>query len=260
MDVANILQNTLSTSISTETVRRSLKKSGMKSIVKVKKPFLSAKHKKARLDFAFAHKDWTVEDWKRVIWSDETKINCLGSDGNLWGWKKAGEGLSSRLVEGTVKFGGGRLMKWGWMSWNGVGYCCKIDGRMDGELYTSILEDELENSLEWWGKSTDDIIFQQDNDPKHTSKMAKSWFKKHGIEVMEWPAQSADLNPIEDLWFHLKKRVGGYENGPNGMVEVWERVEKEWEEMKAEVCQNLILSMAKRVQAVLKAKGGHSKY
>ena len=62
------------------------------------------------MDFALAHKDWTLDDWKRVIWSDETKINCLGSDDRKWGWKKTGKGLSDRLVEGTVKFGGGSVM------------------------------------------------------------------------------------------------------------------------------------------------------
>ena len=112
------------------------------------------------LDFALAHKDWTLEDWKHVILSDETKINLLGSDGKKWAWKKVGEGLSDRLVQGTVKFGGGSLMMWGCMSWDGVGYSCKIDGRMDAELYCQILEDEVQNSLEWWGKGSADIIFQ----------------------------------------------------------------------------------------------------
>ena len=54
-----------------------------------------------------------MDDWERVIWSDETKINYLGSDGHKWAWKKAGEErLSNRLVEGTVKFGGGSVMMW----------------------------------------------------------------------------------------------------------------------------------------------------
>ena len=61
------------------------------------------------MHFALAHLDWTVEDWKTVVWSDETKINRLGSDGRKWAWKRAGEGLSDRLVEETVKFGGGSM-------------------------------------------------------------------------------------------------------------------------------------------------------
>ena len=82
----------------------------MKAVVKTKCPLLSARHCKACLDFAHAHKDWTQDGWKRAVWSDETKINCLGLDGHNWVWKKPGEGLSDRLVEGTVKFGGGWIM------------------------------------------------------------------------------------------------------------------------------------------------------
>jgi hypothetical protein len=69
-----------------------LKKEGMKSVVKKKRPVLSAKHRRDRMDFALTHKDWTVEDWKRVVWSDETEIDRMGSDGRQWVWKKAGEG------------------------------------------------------------------------------------------------------------------------------------------------------------------------
>ena len=89
-----------------------------------------------------------MEDWKHVIWSDETKINCLESDERKWIWKRAGEDLSSRLVQGTVKFGGGSLMMWGCMTWNGVGLGCKIDGKMGADLYVQILEDELQQTLE----------------------------------------------------------------------------------------------------------------
>jgi len=237
-----------------------MKIEGMKAVVKKKRPLLTKKHMKDRLDFAITHKDWTVEDWKRVVWSDETKINHLGSDGRKWVWKKAGEGLSNRLVEGTKKFGGGSLMMWGCMLWEGVGYGCKIDGRMDGELYVKILDDKLQASLDYYGKTSDDIIFQQDNDPKHTSGRASKWFKNHQYQVLSWPSQSLDLNPIEHLWWHLKRKVADYEVSPNGILELWDRVEEEWNKIEPEVCQNLIRSMPRRIEAVLKAKGGYTKY
>ena len=77
---------------------------------------------------------------------------------------------------------------------------------------------------------------------------------------MKWPAQSADLNPIEHLWCHLKKRLGEYEFPPKGMEELCERVEKEWDDIPASVCQGLIESLPRRISAVLKAKGGYTKY
>ena len=151
-------------------------------------------------------------------------------------------------------------MVWGCMMWEGVGNLVKIDGKMDADLYCQILEDDFLGSLDWWGKSPEDVIFQQDNDPKHRSKKAEKWFKDNGVEVLPWPAQSADLAPIEHLWGHLKNSLKEYDQPPSGVLELWERVEKEWENIKPEVCQGLIESMPRRVAAVIKAKGGYTKY
>ena len=71
-----------------------LKREGLKSAVKKKKPFLSSTHRKAHLEFALEYQYWTLDDWARVIWSDETKVNRLGSDGRLWVWKQPGSALT----------------------------------------------------------------------------------------------------------------------------------------------------------------------
>ena len=220
------------------------------------------RHVRQRLDFATKYQHWTVEDWKHVIWSDETKINHLGSDGHEWVWKKPGSTLTEQHVKGTVKFGGGNIMIWGCMTAQGVGYACRIDGNMNAELYTRILEDEFLQSLEYYEMEVDKVIFQQDNDPKHTSHVAQKWFKDNGVEVLDWPAQSPDLilNPIEHLWQHLKQRLATYEIDPVSMHELWERVEAEWNKIPPQICIDLITSMPRHVAAVLKAKGGYTKY
>lgn len=260
VQVTKSLQDITNITISPQTVRDALKTSGMKAVVKKKRPLLTKRHRMERLYFAERHQNWTVDDWKKVVWSDETKINRMGSDGRLYVWKQDGEPLHDRLVEGTKKFGGGSLMLWGCMFWEGVGNATRIDGKMDAELYCQILEDDLMGSLEWYGLEVGDVIFQQDNDPKHTSKRAKSWFEDHGFNVLKWPAQSPDLNPIEHLWNHLKRRLAEYPEPPNGVIQLWERVEKEWEAIPKEVCKNLIESMPRRIEAVLKAKGSYTKY
>ena len=209
---------------------------------------------------ALSHEHWIVDDWKCVVWSDKTKINHIGSDGRKWVWKRAGKSLSNRLVEGTVKFRGGSVMMWGCMTWEGAGMACKIDGKMDANLYAQILDDELQQTLEYYGTTPDDIIFQQDNDPKNTSRLTKQWFVDHGFEVMVRPAQSPDLNPIEHLWFILKRRLAKYPEPPKGILEFWECIQVEWEKIEVAQCQQLIESMPRRIREIIKAKGGYISY
>ena len=80
VQVTKALQDSTNQSLSTQTVRNSMKKVGMKAVVKRKRLF-TKRHKRERLDFALSYKNWTIDDWKKVFWSDETKINHLGSDG-----------------------------------------------------------------------------------------------------------------------------------------------------------------------------------
>jgi transposase len=243
-----------------QTVRNTLKEASLKAVVKKKKPLLSSGHKKKRLAFAFKYQHWTVEDWKRVIWSDETKINRIGSDGQEYVWKKKGEGLIAREVQGTVKFGGGSLMVWGCIGWNGVGVLSEVEGRMDAEQYVAILEAGLLQSMEDSGIPENEVIFQQDNDPKHTSRRAQIWFEEQEIKLLDWPAQSPDLNPIEHTWNHLKRCLSAYERAPTGVHQLWERVVEEWGKIDEEQCQKWIESMPRRITAVIKAKGAHTKY
>ncbi|GAN04143.1 hypothetical protein MAM1_0056c03603 [Mucor ambiguus] len=95
-----------------DTVRNALRASGLGAIEKQSKPLLSEKNVKKRLEWCRKHEDWTVDDWKRVIWTDETKINHFNSDGRQWAWIRSGEELQNHHVKLTVKHGDGSIMLW----------------------------------------------------------------------------------------------------------------------------------------------------
>ncbi|KAJ1309421.1 hypothetical protein OPQ81_006198 [Rhizoctonia solani] len=164
------LENTLGTSISTRTVQRALVEEGLEAVTKKPKPKLTKDHVKAHLEFAERHQHWTVEDWMRVDWSDETKINCYGSDGRVWE---------------TVPHGGGSITIWGCMFWEGPGYATKLNNRLTKELYVEVLEDELMASLEYYGKEVDDFILMHDNASSHKAGLVRNWLADKGIEVLE---------------------------------------------------------------------------
>ena len=69
--------------------------------------------------------------------------------------------------------------------------------------------------------------------------MVQNWFKSQGIRLLDWPAQSPDLSPIEHLWQDLKKRLNSYKRPPRGIWELWERIEAEWGKIEVEECQKL---------------------
>jgi len=260
---AEMLESNRNIKVSAQTVRRTLRRVGLKAVVKKKKPALKIAHRKQRLRFANRYKNYTVADWRRVIWSDETKINRIGSDGRRWVWTKGSNPngvLADREVTPTHKFGGGSLMMWGCMTANGVGKFCRIHGNMDADLYCEILRGELMDTLSEQNLEVSDVIFQQDNDPKHTSKKAQECLEELELETLDWPAQSPDLNPIEHLWYHLKQQVNTINPPPAGIEELWDRVQQEWLLISKRTVLGLIDSMPRRIRAVIRAKGGHIKY
>ena len=138
-----------------------------------------------------------------------------------------------------------------------------MEGRGQGQvrgIYVQILEEELQQTLGFFDTSQEDIIIQQDNDPKHTSRKAKKWFEDHEFEVMVWPPQSPDLKPIEHLWFILTKRLAEYPELSKGILELWECIQVEWDKIEVAQCQELIESMPRRIKEVIRAKGGYTSY
>lgn len=151
----------------------------------------------------------------------------------------------------------GRVMVWGSMSWNGCGMLEFIDKIMTKEVYLDILERNLHTSARKL-KMSRNFIFQHDGDPKHTSKLVTQWLEKNKIKVLDWVPQSPDLNPIEHLWSILKIKVR--EQIPTNLGELKQVIVDEWNKIEPSVFLKLMESMPDRCQAVIQAKGGHTRF
>jgi len=246
--------------VSVSTVKRVLRRNGFSGRIKRKKPYLKKKHRELRLKFAKKYKNWKIEDWNKVIWSDESKFMIFGSDGRQYCWKRPGEPLRDEHVKPTVKFGGGSIMVWGCFSSFGFGNIVRIYGRMNGELYRQILDEDLLGTIQWNGLDKNNIIFQQDNDPKHTANLTKQWFDDNDIEVLDWPPQSPDLNPIEHLWNEIDRHLRRLDNPVHNQEQLWEAIQDIWVEIDDDYLTRLIESMPERINDVINAKGGYTRW
>uniref|UniRef100_A0A8C6KMD7 Tc1-like transposase DDE domain-containing protein n=1 Tax=Nothobranchius furzeri TaxID=105023 RepID=A0A8C6KMD7_NOTFU len=239
------------------TVKRVLHLHGLRGCRARRKPLLQKRHLKARLKFAADHMDKDKTFWRKVLWSDETKIELFGHNAQQYVWRRKGEAFNPKNTMPTVKHGGGNIMLWGCFAANGTGALQRVNGIMKKEDYLHILQHNLKSSARRLGLGRS-WVFQQDNDPKHTSKVVKEWLNQARIRVLEWPSQSPDLNPIENMWTVLKKQV--HVRKPSNLTELHQFCQEEWSKIQPEACQKLVDGYQKRLIEVKMAKGHVTKY
>ena len=182
--------------------------------------------------------------------SDE--IELFGVNARCHVWRKPGTAHHQANTIPTVKHGGGSIMLWGCFTAAGTGRLVRIERKMNVAMYRDILDENLLQSaldlrLGWW------FIFQQDNNPKHTANISKEWLQDNSVNVLEWPSQSPDLNPIEHLWSDLKMAV--HWRFPSNLMELERCCKEEWAKLPKNRCDKLVASYSKRLEAVIAAKG-----
>ncbi|EXX73986.1 IS630 family transposase [Rhizophagus irregularis DAOM 181602=DAOM 197198] len=248
-------------------INETLYDAGIHSHVAAKKPFISKRHASARISWCEKYKEKTARDWAQVIFSDESSIEIGKQSRQIRVWRHTGERFNTKCLTPTFKSGRKSVMVWGCFAGGIKGPLIFCDENKEGNekinsnTYVRILNKHLHpfhhTVCELTGRAAS---FQQGNAPIHTAKITKDWLKKNKIAIIDWPANSPDLNPIENIWKQLKDNIQSREVFPRTVGELKATLSEEWENLDCSVFEEVVASMPQRINAVLEAKGGPTHY
>src|SRR5438128_6054412 len=230
--------------VSRETVRRHMHNSGYQKNVPKATPMLTETHKAKRVEWAQKHLN---DDWTRTLFTDETAFKLFRNTVKHW--------YKSPRPTRPIPKDRTKIFAWG-------GFCIKgktslfcFKNIMDAKFYVSILEKHIPEVSNLMGNRW---RFQQDNDPKHMSRLAKSFLQEKVPEVIDWPSNSPDLNPIENLWNIVKRNVE--KRMPKNCDELVEFMVEEWNSIPKSTLINLVSSMRDRCELIIEKHGERIPY
>lgn len=250
--VAKRLKRDASTSPSRSTLQRMAKRRRMRYGKERRQPLLTNAQKQKRVAFASASRPRHY--WRKVIFTDESPfLVFLPPRGR---WRDEGEEPPSRpAVKNSPK-----LQVWGGISYNGKTPLIKIDQgvRLNAAGYQAIVRESLP-TLKRLYPVRDRAVMMQDGAPCHRAKSTMEEFKEMGINVLQrWPANSPDLNPIENVWGTMQDNL--YNHDITTVDDLWTALQVEWDKITVQDLRAYIDSMPKRLSLVIKNKGGSIKY
>lgn len=245
--------------MSVQTVRNRLHASGLHARKPAVRPPLTADHRNRRLQFGRDHVNWRVRNLRPVLFTDESRFCLDFNDGRRRVWRQKNERFKNCCVAEHDRFGGGSIMVWGGISYDG---CTDLYVIRNGSLTGVRYRDEILAPIvrPFAGAIGDDFILMDDNARPHRSRLVNQYLEQETIERMDWPAKSPDLNPIEHAWDILQRRISNRQNPPNILQELADALVQEWSAIPQADFRRLIGSFPNRCREVIRARGGHTRY
>ena len=237
-------------------IRRILRKHGIRCRRPFRGQILLPRHRQNRLSWSRDSRNWTSEDWKHVLFSDECRFSLNSDDRRQKNCRKRGSRVTQCNIQEVDRWRSKSLMVWGGISSFGASRPILVTGNLTAARYVNdILQGEVlpmlrENHNLW--------AFQQDNAPAHKAAITTRFLNENNILTLPWPALSPDLNPIEHIWDFLKRKIRSEE--PQNLRQLAQSIIRNWENLPQSLMDRVIQSMPRRIRMCIAARGGHTGY
>ncbi|GMF21887.1 unnamed protein product [Phytophthora fragariaefolia] len=249
------VQKDIGRKVSKWTIRSRIHAAGFNGRSARKKPYLSKKHRLARQAYAKKYCELSAEQWEDVFFTDEARLELHGTTGRVSVWRRRHESFSTKRVLPTFKSDRQSVMIWGSICGNGVGTLHICSDSVTGEYYRHILRSEVPITRQLNGLPAT-ISFVQDNAPAHRVKLTKTCIKNLNLKDLGHPAQSPDLNPIENVLAEMKRELN--RSLATSLDDLKLKLKRIWSSLDDEYIWKCVRSMPKRLDAVKRELGGHT--
>jgi len=264
VSIISIIQD-LQLDIGISQLKCTLKDLGYNHRIARYRPFLKKLDRKRRLQFAKRHAHFTVDDWKAFIWTDEMSVKVgMQRSSRDWIWRRSDEEFHPDCIDYKKRATGIGMMFWGAFRWGKMGPGVFFELENGKKVNSTIYRDQiLKGPLqEFWEESFEDVqepIVMEDNAPPH-KKVCIPVRQELGMKCHQHPPNSPDLNPIENIWAHMKHVISKEYAHITSQKVMKEVVVSLWNDFEDHKWNHLIESMPERIQAVIKAKGGSTHF